>query len=555
MNAMRSTFWALVAFVMSLLFVLPAFGQVDEDAPAAEAGGAKPEVKPEAKPDTKAGTVTVVDLTGEMPKDLSTVDTDGDGILDFGEKPDTCYKQAEDLDGYEDEDGCPDLDNDSDGLSDEEEAKLGTDPNKKDTDGDGLLDSQETQYGTDPKKSDTDGDGIQDGKDKCPTVAVTDRDQDTNGDGCTDEYIYNRDFCDTERKPVVVKCLGATISGPEMCSLSKWETSCVQEAERIMGENQDAFAYCSGLEDSVKVRMSDPAIKKRVQEAGGLEQFRAQIAECRASTIYAMADGIPLGRKAKGSMAIEGERGERGGAFTIYFGCRRLAPVPNPEIPQPLRPIPVASGTFAVPPTPVVEKITTATAPTPPPPAAYALQVGGVFGFTNRYGDAEGPDGDNYSVSGLEGGYHFEGEPGGGVIGLRAAILTTTATSRDAMGRVGAYAGYQLDEQFQLNVLVGADLAWSSTDPDDRLLQTDVSFWVGAETCPIEMLRGLYLCAHALYSPYGLTVYKPVSRHNPDYVGDREWYEPKNAHTARVEGGAFIRWFLTDLTGPRLSAE
>jgi len=43
------------------------------------------------------------------------LDSDGDGIPDVG---DLCSDEAEDFDGYEDEDGCPDLDNDGDGILD-----------------------------------------------------------------------------------------------------------------------------------------------------------------------------------------------------------------------------------------------------------------------------------------------------------------------------------------------------------------------------------------------------------------------------------------------------
>ncbi len=55
-------------------------------------------------------------------------------------------------------------DSDGDGLPDEEEAKIGTDPNNPDTDGDGLLDGEEVKkYKTNPKDPDTDGGGIKDG--------------------------------------------------------------------------------------------------------------------------------------------------------------------------------------------------------------------------------------------------------------------------------------------------------------------------------------------------------------------------------------------------------
>jgi hypothetical protein len=56
------------------------------------------------------------------------------------------------------------VDTDGDGLSDEEEAKLGTDPNNVDTDGDGVQDGGELNAGTDPLNPDTDGDGFADGR-------------------------------------------------------------------------------------------------------------------------------------------------------------------------------------------------------------------------------------------------------------------------------------------------------------------------------------------------------------------------------------------------------
>lgn len=56
-------------------------------------------------------------------------------------------------------------DSDNDGLSDEEEIALGTNPQAADTDSDGLSDRDEVRiYGTDPKNPDTDGDTFQDGE-------------------------------------------------------------------------------------------------------------------------------------------------------------------------------------------------------------------------------------------------------------------------------------------------------------------------------------------------------------------------------------------------------
>jgi len=56
------------------------------------------------------------------------------------------------------------IDTDHDGLTDEEEAMYGTDPQKIDTDDDALTDRDEIKvFKTDPNNSDTDGDGYLDG--------------------------------------------------------------------------------------------------------------------------------------------------------------------------------------------------------------------------------------------------------------------------------------------------------------------------------------------------------------------------------------------------------
>ena len=54
------------------------------------------------------------------------------------------------------------VDTDEDGLSDEEEGELGTDPNDPDTDGDGVNDYDEVLWEIDPLNPDTDGDGLND---------------------------------------------------------------------------------------------------------------------------------------------------------------------------------------------------------------------------------------------------------------------------------------------------------------------------------------------------------------------------------------------------------
>ncbi|MGX7130609.1 lectin-like domain-containing protein, partial [Enterococcus wangshanyuanii] len=75
-------------------------------------------------------------------------------------------------------------DTDGDGLLDEEEIKLGTDPLNPDTDGDGLPDGKEVELGTDPLNPDTDGDGVPDGKEL--ELGTDPLNPDTDGDGVPD---------------------------------------------------------------------------------------------------------------------------------------------------------------------------------------------------------------------------------------------------------------------------------------------------------------------------------------------------------------------------------
>lgn len=83
------------------------------------------------------------------------VDSDGDGASD----------QAEVLSGTDpiQADSRP-LDIDGDGLSDSYEAGLGTNMQNRDTDADGASDAEELAVGSSPLRNDSDGDGVLDGE-------------------------------------------------------------------------------------------------------------------------------------------------------------------------------------------------------------------------------------------------------------------------------------------------------------------------------------------------------------------------------------------------------
>ena len=132
-------------------------------------------------------------------------DRDRDGVSN---QADRCPEQAEDPDGFEDEDGCPDDDNDGDGIPDREDRCPSRAEDRDefqdedgcpddDNDEDGVVDGYDHCPGTPEDRDefedddgcpepDNDDDGIEDGQDQCPDEQeVINGNQDT--DGCPDE--------------------------------------------------------------------------------------------------------------------------------------------------------------------------------------------------------------------------------------------------------------------------------------------------------------------------------------------------------------------------------
>jgi hypothetical protein len=140
--------------------------------------------------------------------ELDDPDTDGDGILDGSEDPDSDgISSSDEIDFYRTDPTLPD--SDGDGLSDSIELfVLGTNPLSEDSDGDGLDDGAEDEdgdglsnafeVGPDPGQAlDTDGDGV-------PDVI----DDDDDGDGVP----TNEDACFPTPVGEVVRADGCSIS-------------------------------------------------------------------------------------------------------------------------------------------------------------------------------------------------------------------------------------------------------------------------------------------------------------------------------------------------------
>jgi OmpA-OmpF porin, OOP family len=149
-------------------------------------------------------------------------DNDGDGVLDVSDR---CRDDAETNDGFEDEDGCPDLDDDKDGIPDESDACRNDREDEDgfededgcpdpDNDGDEITDRADTcprdredkdgfQDEDGCPELDNDADGIQDGADKCPRDRE-DKDGFQDEDGCPeldndlDGLVDARDKCPLE---------------------------------------------------------------------------------------------------------------------------------------------------------------------------------------------------------------------------------------------------------------------------------------------------------------------------------------------------------------------
>ncbi len=170
-----------------------------------KSGSDDPDDNDPCNPDKQVG---ACDADGDGKINSEDDDDDNDGVKDSEDddpvdpcKPDAdavaCDTGDKDKDGTpngqddDPEDPCkPDVnagpcDQDGDGLTNDQEKALGTDPTKKDSDGDGLEDKEEVDLGTDPNKKDSDGDGLED-KEEVDKFKTDPTKADSDGDGSDD---------------------------------------------------------------------------------------------------------------------------------------------------------------------------------------------------------------------------------------------------------------------------------------------------------------------------------------------------------------------------------
>ncbi len=166
----------------------------------------------------------VLQLGWATPTAAPVRDTDGDGIFD---DTDRCVNEPEDVDTFEDADGCPDPDDDRDGILDTADAcRLEPETVNRHEDTDGCPDTV----------PDTDGDGLTDDVDACPAEAE-DRDGFEDENGCPDPdndgdgVLDTADRCVSE--PGVVAEQGCPVRDRDSDTVADPADNCPDEPGRV----------------------------------------------------------------------------------------------------------------------------------------------------------------------------------------------------------------------------------------------------------------------------------------------------------------------------------
>jgi outer membrane protein OmpA-like peptidoglycan-associated protein len=244
----------------------------------------------DARRDADVAATNAQSAIDKSPKDkcVGYGDRDGDGIKDNVDK---CPDQPEDKDGFQDEDGCPDLDNDNDGIPDKTD-KCPNEPEDKDgfQDQDGCPDL------------DNDGDGLNDAIDKCPNDPE-DKDGFEDEDGCPDPDNDKDGFLDKDDK-----CPNEPGVAPDGCP-KKYNLVVVTEKKIELKQtvffdfNKATIKSVSfALLNEVAQAMTDnPKIKVEVQghtDSVGNDAFNLKLSQSRAESVrtYLIKRGVSSDR-------------------------------------------------------------------------------------------------------------------------------------------------------------------------------------------------------------------------------------------------------------------
>ncbi|ACY16532.1 OmpA family protein [Haliangium ochraceum] len=245
-----------------------------------------------------------------VPPEVVAVDSDGDGIFD---DRDACKGAPEDKDGFEDEDGCPDLDNDQDGIVDASDA-CPLEPEDKD----GLDDEDGCP------EEDRDGDMIADNKDQCPDEPE-DKDGFADEDGCPD---CDNDGDGVPECPVVVdQCPSKAAKTPDGCpvyNLVKVTSKKIEIKQTIYfetGKNTIKPVSFALLNEVATVLTDNPEIEVRIEghtDSRGSAEFNMELSQSRAESVRSFlidkgVDGDRLEAKGYGESAPIANNNTRAG--------------------------------------------------------------------------------------------------------------------------------------------------------------------------------------------------------------------------------------------------
>ncbi len=210
-------------------------------------------------------------------------DRDQDGIED---SLDQCPDRAEDKDGFEDHDGCPDLDNDKDGIADTQDKC----PDKAE-DKDGFEDDDGCP------DLDNDKDGIADTKDKCPDK-VEDKDGFEDDDGCPDPDNDHDGVCDPNE----------TIQGNLSAYSCRGKDACPDKPETINGIKDE-----DGCPEKIKATVRVVGKKIEILKKVYFKTNKATIMKRSYAILRAVAAILRANPQVK-LVRIEGHTDDRGSA-------------------------------------------------------------------------------------------------------------------------------------------------------------------------------------------------------------------------------------------------
>jgi outer membrane protein OmpA-like peptidoglycan-associated protein len=209
-------------------------------------------------------------------------DGDRDGVPDGRDK---CPAQAEDVDGFQDDDGCPDPDNDRDGVPDGQD-KCPTEAEDKDghNDSDGCPDG------------DDDGDGVPDASDKCPKDRE-DKDGFEDDDGCGDPDNDKDGVLDAEDKCPNQAGLRLAQGCPQPYSLITVTAEKIEIKQTIFFHTAKAVILAKSyplLDEVASAIKSRPSMKVRIEghtDGRGKRQTNLRLSQARADAVKAYLAG------------------------------------------------------------------------------------------------------------------------------------------------------------------------------------------------------------------------------------------------------------------------